>query len=743
MDPPSDSDGPRETIARAEKLDHPPRRRSSLIEEFAGRDVKDRPVRLDERAKPTTTISERKMNLASRMQPDDLHTSRHEDECDGEDLAEPDATFENQAEAPHSVTDFNKRMAEIQQKAGPSRSRPSALSGSNDHTDEESEIAVAGTPVEKPAPGVVPNAFERMRPRRLSPQVATITIGGKTTTALLGTSSSQRRPRSSLSPSEDANDNASGAGRPAQRFSSSMQAFAAPGSHLAQSQSPYTAISKGRHGSSTHTPASRQPVASKLSTQDTYSTDRAGSDTSARGDTEADGDPVDEISSHESSGDEYLDEEGRKARQDAKVARLIEQAEEKSSMPTEHDVKRAAKIMYARGSKESTTQLLQTLNTSVSAIETQLKSFERDLQSSLDNMGKSSSPSALDLEGGAEQKLFLTISKSDFSRMNIIGQFNLGFILASRPSTSSSIDEELFIIDQHASDEKYNFERLQATTTVQNQRLVQPKVLDLTAIEEEIIIENKAALTANGFIVEVDKSGDTPVGRRCKLISLPMSKEVTFDLSDLEELIALLGDSPSSLPLAPTFQSTLPSPFPQPNSSIPSNQTRYIPRPSSIRKLFAMRACRSSVMIGRTLQKKDMKGLVKHMGEIEKPWNCPHGRPTMRHLYGLGGWEGWKEGDGLVSEDGAGEVDWAEWMDQWGDKEDEWESGEGEEGSGDEGIEEEDDDREVENDERVDIDEGGFRKDTEDIDTAAEESGDERGAERRFGSISQRFGFSG
>lgn len=20
------------------------------------------------------------------------------------------------------------------------------------------------------------------------------------------------------------------------------------------------------------------------------------------------------------------------------------------------------------------------------------------------------------------------------------------------------------------------------------------------------------------------------------------------------------------------------------------------------------------------------------MGEIEQPWNCPHGRPTMRHL---------------------------------------------------------------------------------------------------------------
>lgn len=23
------------------------------------------------------------------------------------------------------------------------------------------------------------------------------------------------------------------------------------------------------------------------------------------------------------------------------------------------------------------------------------------------------------------------------------------------------------------------------------------------------------------------------------------------------------------------------------------------------------------------------------MGEIDQPWNCPHGRPTMRHLLSL------------------------------------------------------------------------------------------------------------
>lgn len=41
------------------------------------------------------------------------------------------------------------------------------------------------------------------------------------------------------------------------------------------------------------------------------------------------------------------------------------------------------------------------------------------------------------------------------------------------------------------------------------------------------------------------------------------------------------------------------------------------------------------VMIGTALNTSEMKKLVVHMGEIEQPWNCPHGRPTMRHLVNL------------------------------------------------------------------------------------------------------------
>ena len=68
------------------------------------------------------------------------------------------------------------------------------------------------------------------------------------------------------------------------------------------------------------------------------------------------------------------------------------------------------------------------------------------------------------------------IEKADFANMDIIGQFNLGFIVVRRQKTTCDEGErgqmdDLFIVDQHASDEKYNFETLQQTTRIQSQKL--------------------------------------------------------------------------------------------------------------------------------------------------------------------------------------------------------------------------------------------------------------------------------
>ena len=53
--------------------------------------------------------------------------------------------------------------------------------------------------------------------------------------------------------------------------------------------------------------------------------------------------------------------------------------------------------------------------------------------------------------------------------------------------------------------------------------------------------------------------------------------------------------------------------------------------------MLASRACRSSVMIGKPLASPAMQAMLDRMAGLVSPWNCPHGRPTMRHLYQLPG----------------------------------------------------------------------------------------------------------
>uniref|UniRef100_A0A4W4F959 Mismatch repair endonuclease PMS2 n=1 Tax=Electrophorus electricus TaxID=8005 RepID=A0A4W4F959_ELEEL len=197
----------------------------------------------------------------------------------------------------------------------------------------------------------------------------------------------------------------------------------------------------------------------------------------------------------------------------------------------------------------------------------------------------------------AEDELKKEISKDMFKQMEIIGQFNLGFII-------TKLKSDLFMIDQHATDEKYNFEMLQQHTILNGQRLIVPQNLELTAVSETILIENIDIFKKNGFDFLIDE--DAPVMERVKLVSLPTSKSWTFGPSDIEELIFMLSDGPG-----------------------------VMCRPSRVRQMFASRACRRSVMIGTALSVSEMKKLVVHMGEIEQPWNCPHGRPTMRHLANL------------------------------------------------------------------------------------------------------------
>lgn len=222
--------------------------------------------------------------------------------------------------------------------------------------------------------------------------------------------------------------------------------------------------------------------------------------------------------------------------------------------------------------------------------------------SALDTSTNTSQPqtSALD-DSSAESKLNLTISKNDFLKFNIIGQFNEAFIIVSDP-------QNLFIVDQHASDEKYNFERLQRDTKITPQPSVNPVTVELTPLEESVVSNNLDLLKKNGFLVTIDDS--LPPGEKCQIRGFPQTGNIVFGMPDFRELVVLFEDNPG-------------------NDSV---------RPKKVRDVFASRACRGSVMVGTALKDKEMDRIVRNLAGLDKPWNCPHGRPTMRHLMEIGKW---------------------------------------------------------------------------------------------------------
>jgi DNA mismatch repair protein PMS2 len=91
------------------------------------------------------------------------------------------------------------------------------------------------------------------------------------------------------------------------------------------------------------------------------------------------------------------------------------------------------------------------------------------------SIDKNASLANVDDVGKAADILSRVIDKEDFGGMEIVGQFNKGFIVARlRKSVDGNHEEmmdDLFIVDQHAADEKYNFETLQLTTKIQSQKL--------------------------------------------------------------------------------------------------------------------------------------------------------------------------------------------------------------------------------------------------------------------------------
>lgn len=202
-----------------------------------------------------------------------------------------------------------------------------------------------------------------------------------------------------------------------------------------------------------------------------------------------------------------------------------------------------------------------------------------------------------------------TFEKSNFTSLNIIGQFNKGFIIANNSNN------ELFIIDQHAADEKKNYEDLLNNIKIVKQPTLCPIKIELLSISEKnTVYEMKNLFERLGFTI-LKQSNKENTREDLYIITFPSIYSYSFKYDDFLNIYHKLEQGGYKI-----------------NDDINSEELRKLFLSDSVLRYVATKACRSSIMIGTGLDKIKMKSIIRNLAELLSPWNCPHGRPTMRFL---------------------------------------------------------------------------------------------------------------
>ncbi|HLR34405.1 MAG TPA: DNA mismatch repair endonuclease MutL [Tissierellales bacterium] len=161
--------------------------------------------------------------------------------------------------------------------------------------------------------------------------------------------------------------------------------------------------------------------------------------------------------------------------------------------------------------------------------------------------------------------------------------------------TQDNTNDSLYIIDQHASHERILYEKYKKeykNEKVIIQKMLAPEIIDLTDQELSVFKENIDLFRKLGF--EIDEFGMNSIALRGVpvLFGKPNYKELFFDILD-------------------NF-----------NEDIESN---YEMRLEKIMKI----ACSNAVKAGDEITEIEVYNLFKQLEEIENPYTCPHGRPTI------------------------------------------------------------------------------------------------------------------
>jgi DNA mismatch repair ATPase MutL len=99
----------------------------------------------------------------------------------------------------------------------------------------------------------------------------------------------------------------------------------------------------------------------------------------------------------------------------------------------------------------------------------------------------------------SEEDTQVVIKKEDFLRMRVLWQFNKSFIFCN-------LDKHLFIVDQHAADEKANYENYMKNAKLKRQMLIKPMILRLSPVHEQILRNNFDVFLKNGFDFTINES---------------------------------------------------------------------------------------------------------------------------------------------------------------------------------------------------------------------------------------------
>jgi len=162
-------------------------------------------------------------------------------------------------------------------------------------------------------------------------------------------------------------------------------------------------------------------------------------------------------------------------------------------------------------------------------------------------------------------------------------------------------DDGLILIDQHAADERINYERLKEdfegeTTT---QALAEPVEIELTAKEAELFQSYQPALARLGFQANQIERRTVEVTTVPSLVAETAGPQVIRDvLADMvtgeqaaEQTVEALAD-----------------------------------------ELLADMACYPSITGNTSLTDGSVVDLLSTLDDCENPWACPHGRPVLIHI---------------------------------------------------------------------------------------------------------------